>query len=183
MRGHSKAAFAVGLLFWGNTSIADQDDPRLTEAFVDLARSTVRSEAAHIEQRIWGIWLESGDPDIDLVLHEGMAAMDAGDGARAMAAFDRVVETRPGFAEGWNKRATLSYLMGRYAESIADIDRTLALEPRHFGALSGLALIRERQRDPFAALEALEKVARIHPLMPNLTDWIQRLSSELGVTL
>ena len=109
-----------------------------------------------------------------------MSAMRKGDGAAALSAFDAVVAAAPEFAEGWNKRATLHWLMGNPAASVQDIERTLALEPRHFGALSGLSMIREAQGRPFEALEALEKVAQVYPKLPELERRIEHLTVQLG---
>jgi tetratricopeptide (TPR) repeat protein len=148
--------------------------------FERLADASSPAEAAPLEREIWAIWFEVGDPVLDRRMREGSLAMDRGDGDAALAAFDAVIATRPDFAEAWNRRATLYFLMRRFTESVADIERTLALEPRHFGALSGLALIREAQNEPFAALEALEQVCRIHPQMPHLLDRVEQLSSNLG---
>ena len=89
--------------------------------------------------------------------------MQAGDYRLALAAFDDLVERNPGFAEAWNKRATLHYLMGNDEASVADIVETLELEPRHFGALSGLALIYERNGQPAAAASAPAPRARRTP--------------------
>ena len=160
--------------------MAGRRDPRLDALFEQLASAPSASHAAPIEQQIWAIWFESGDATVDRRMREGAVAMDQGDGAAALLAFDAVVSARPDFAEGWNRRATLYFLMRRFPESVADIERTLALEPRHFGALSGLALIREAQHEPFAALEALEQVSRIHPQMSHLRERVDQLSSNLG---
>jgi tetratricopeptide (TPR) repeat protein len=92
--------------------------------------------------------------------------MNLGDGRTARAAFDLLVMREPGFAEAWNKRATLRYLLGDDEGSIADIRHTLVLEPRHFGALSGLALIYARQERPAQALQSLEAALQIHPFLP-----------------
>ena len=126
------------------------------------------------------MWHATDDPAIAPLVERGLAAIASRDVAAALAAFDRVVELAPDYAEGWNKRATLHWLCGAYDASVADIDRTLALEPRHFGALSGLAMIREAQGRPFEALEALEKLLHIHPRMPHLRERIEELSAQLG---
>ncbi len=160
--------------------MSDQNDPRLGTLFAHLAAATTVAEARTVEGQIWEIWFQGGDPKLDRQMTIGSAAIDAGDGAAAMAAFGAVIAARPDFAEGWNRRATLFFLMQRFPESVADIEKTLELEPRHFGALSGLAMIREAQNDPFGALEALENVALIHPKMPNLQDRVDRLTNMLG---
>ncbi len=163
--------------------MADPKDPTLTALFAGLASATSSSEAALIEQRIWQLWTHADDEEVNRTMASGIHAMGIGDGAAALEAFNKAVAAKPDFAEAWNKRATLYYLLHRYPESIADIERTLELEPRHFGALSGLALIREAQNRPFEALEALERASRIHPQLPNLREWVDRLTSKFGVAI
>lgn len=161
-------------------AMADQNDAALARLFDALAASRSVAEAARYESEIWARWLESGSDAVDRDLARGMSAMDRGDARAAMSAFDAVVEAAPDFAEGWNKRATLHWMLGNHAESVSDIDRTLALEARHFGALSGLSMIRESQHRPFEALEALEKVIAIHPRLPQLQPRIDHLTRQLG---
>jgi tetratricopeptide (TPR) repeat protein len=161
-------------------AMADQGDPKLAALFESLASATSGQQAAPIEQRIWQLWVDAEDDAVDRVMAVGIHAMASGDAAVALESFNSAVAEKPDFAEAWNKRATLNYLLQRYAESVADIERTLELEPRHFGALSGLALIRERQNRPFEALEALERASQIHPQLPNLREWIDRLTDQLG---
>ncbi len=175
-----RVAIATLLLWPWGSSMADQNDARLSELFGRLRAPERAAEVGQVENAIWQIWLQAGAPDIDAHMVEGIRALEAGDGTRALAAFNAVIDAAPGFAEGWNKRATLYYLMGEFESSAADIDRTLALEPRHFGALSGLALIREAQGRPFEALEALEKLQYIHPHLPHLGERIDRLTRQLG---
>ena len=152
----------------------------LRELFARLAGAASAREANAVEREIWSAWLEIDDEVAAPWLQRGLAAIEARDLTTALSAFDRVTELAPDYAEGWNKRATLHWLRGSFEQSLADIDRTLALEPRHFGALSGLALIREAQGRPFEALEALEKVIHIHPHLPHLRERIEQLSERLG---
>jgi tetratricopeptide (TPR) repeat protein len=160
--------------------VADPNDARLAELFMRLAGAASEEEAAAVEREIWSAWLALDDAAALPWLTRGLAAMDARDIPAALAAFDRVVELVPDYAEGWNKRATLYWMLGAFDASVADIDRALALEPRHFGALSGLAMIHEAQGHPFEALEALEKVLRIHPKLPHLQEHIEQLTAQLG---
>jgi tetratricopeptide (TPR) repeat protein len=136
--------------------------------------------AARAANALWEMWHASGVPEIDKILQRGIEAMERGDLLAAEALFTDIIRRAPDYAEGWNKRATLHWLRGELGESLSDIDRTLALEPRHFGALSGLAMIREAQGRPFEALEALEKLLHIHPRLPHLRDRIEALSARLG---
>jgi tetratricopeptide (TPR) repeat protein len=160
--------------------MADQKDPRLTALFAELVVAKSERAAAPIEESIWQLWSDANDDGVNRTMATGNHAMSIGDGAAALEAFNTAVKLKPDFAEAWNKRATLYYLLRRYPESISDIERTLELEPRHFGAISGLALIREAQNEPFAALEALKRASEIHPQLRNLGEWIQRLSAQFG---
>ena len=87
---------------------------------------------------------------------------------------------QPEFAEAWNKRATVLYLMGDYQRSVADVEQTLALEPRHFGALAGLGLINLALDREVAALRAFEAALNIHPQQPGLRAKIKELRTRLG---
>ena len=130
--------------------------------------------------RIWGIWTAAEDDERDRVMALGSAAMNAGRFGRALEIFNAVIEGDPGFAEGWNKRATLYYLMGRYDESIADVERTLVLEPRHFGALSGMGLIYTELDDAKTALSWFEQAIEVNPYMPGIALRAAYLRKLLG---
>jgi tetratricopeptide (TPR) repeat protein len=170
---------SVGLLLEG-PAVSDQNDPRLANLFHRLSTASGTEEAFSLEENIWSIWLDSREDRIDSAMTKGIAAMNSGDYASALLSFDSIVQSAPRFAEGWNKRATLHFMMGAFDASVEDIHRTLALEPRHFGALSGLALIREGQGRPFEALEALEQISRLHPRLPHLDERVARLTRQLG---
>ena len=176
----SAAALIAAGANLGEPAMANQNDPRLDALLARLQAAAEPHTAVRVEQEIWRIWNEAHDAQVDRWMAHAARAMQIGDFEAARAALDSVTQADPGFSEGWNRRATLYYMMRDFDASVADIDRTLALEPRHFGALSGLALIREAQGRPFEALEALESVLKIHPQLPNLADWIDRLTRQLG---
>ncbi|MEQ8397859.1 tetratricopeptide repeat protein [Thalassobaculum sp.] len=145
---------------------ADQKDGRLPALFSRLAEADTKPVAARLESQIWGIWLEPpAAPDVTDTLRRGLSAMALSQLTDALRAFDAIVVKAPEFAEGWNKRATIRYILGDYEGSIADIQRTLALEPRHFGALSGLGLVRLALDRPADALQAFEAALVIHPFI------------------
>lgn len=134
---------------------------------------------ANVQNQIWAAWSESGSASMDLLLFRATEAMDGRDFDVALTHLDDLVRLAPDFAEGWNKRATVYFLQGDYGESVADIQRTLALEPRHFGALSGLGIILDRLGDEAGALQAYRRVAEIHPNMEAAQQAIERLSPEV----
>ena len=156
-----------------------QNDPRLGTLFAELAKAPSPEEAAPIEQTIWKIWMLSGNGAVDADMLRGLQAMGKNDNETALDYFTRVIEASPDFAEGWNKRATVNYLLGRFDASVIDIQKTLALEPRHFGALSGLALINlslDRERE---ALKAFEAAMRVHPNLPGAETHIRELREKI----
>ena len=165
---------------WGKTGWANQNDTRLDSLFSQLQITGSGQKARTIEKFIWKIWRESGDESVDQLMVDGVKAMGGGNYEGALIAFSSIVKGAPNFAEGWNKRATLYWLMGDFEKSVEDINRTLALEPRHFGALSGLAMIRESQERPLDALQAFERALEIYPAMPNAAERIRKLNRQLG---
>ncbi len=165
---------------WSETGWANQADTRLDSLFSQLQATNSQTEARELEKLIWKIWLESGDAFVDRLMAGGVEAMGGGDYESALVAFNLIIEGAPDFAEGWNKRATLYWLLGDFEKSIEDINRTLALEPRHFGALAGLAMIREAQMRPLDALRAFERALKLYPAMPNASERIRKLNRQLG---
>lgn len=157
---------AVALLSAAATLRADQADPRLPTYFDQLVGAPDPISAHTIEREIWRIWYEHENGDIETLLREGDLKMDRGDFPAALDAFNAVIEQDPDFAEGWNRRATLRYLMGDYEGSIADIDETLIREPRHFGALAGLGLVNMQLGEEEQALDAFERALVVHPQFP-----------------
>ena len=145
---------------------ADQNDLRLEVLFKDLKASVSMQKASSFEIQIWKIWMEHRNPKVQSSLFLGIEALNHQKFENALGYFSQLILIEPEFAEGWNKRATVLYLMGRFQESEEDVLRTLELEPRHFGALSGQGLIRMALEDWSGAIQALETGLRIHPHMP-----------------
>jgi tetratricopeptide (TPR) repeat protein len=143
---------------------ADQKDQRLEVLFRELRVAPNPAMAMIVESEIWRIWAETGDEDRDKVFDLGSKAMAIGDYPTAFAVFSDLTRLAPNFAEGWNKLATVEYLMGNYQLSLHSIDKTLELEPRHFGALSGLGLVNMELHREEAALDAFERVLVIYPM-------------------
>ncbi len=157
----------------------DQDDARLIPLFAELRTASTPRDAQALESRIWRIWIDSDQDEVDRLMTHGIRAMAGRDLEVALALFDKVVELAPDFAEGWNKRATVYYLMDNYPASILDIRHTLELEPRHFGALSGMGLIFMALGDPLGALRAFEEVLKIHPQAPSARAHAEGLRASL----
>ncbi len=154
------------LVFAAAPVAADQKDPRLEELFAQLKTAPDYAAARPAEAAIWGIWTETGDPAVRILMGNGIAAVARRDYRLALEKFDQIVKIAPDFAEGWNKRATVHYLLGLYPASLSDIDQTLALEPRHFGALSGRGLVFIELNEEELALESFEAALAIHPNLP-----------------
>ena len=155
-----------------------QEDP-VTRLLGELAKPD-QPGWEQIEGAIIAEWSKSGSAAMDLLLSRGKKALNAGDAPTAIAHFTALIDHAPDFAEGWNARATAFFQMDRYGPAMADIERTLALEPRHFGALTGLAIILEQVGYPEDALEAWRAVEAIHPHRPALKEALERLEREVG---
>ena len=141
---------------------ADQNDTRLDGLF-NTIRQTASAEVANkTANAIWEIWLQNDNRQTQERLAQGIAAMDHNP-SEALLIFNKLIVDVPEFAESWNKRATLYYLFGNYEASVSDIEKTLELEPRHFGALSGLGLVHLAQEKFVKAKAAFEAALLIHP--------------------
>ncbi len=163
------------LLAYSLASPADQNDPALDGLFERLAITTSDEEASNITHEIWQRWTANDDPNVSQLMQIGIRALNYSTYRKALQSFDRVIEIAPEFAEGWNKRATLYYHIKEYRRSIDDIKKTLRLEPRHFGAWSGLGLVSIAQENYSGALAAFKKALSINPHIPNIRRYVQKL--------
>jgi tetratricopeptide (TPR) repeat protein len=132
----------------------------------------VRALAQH---SVWQVWSRSGDPAIDALFQQGLEQMSRGDGDAAVETFSRIVAAKPEFAEGWNKRATLYFLMGQYEKSLRDCDEVVKRNPRHFGVLAGYGQIYLELGQPERALQYFERALDVNP---NLTE-VEHAAGEL----
>jgi tetratricopeptide (TPR) repeat protein len=152
----------AGVVYFGRNGLA-ADGPLLVRRLSDVS-PVVRGVAG---QAVWLAWSRSGDAEIDRLLESGVAAMDAKRYPRAIEIFSEVIARRPGFAEGWNKRATVYYLAGELRKSLADCDEVMKRNPQHFGALSGYGQIYARLEEYDKAVEYFRRALAVNP---NLTD-------------
>lgn len=159
---------------------ADQTDPRLDALFEELKDPEVPGSAPAIQFSIWAIWFTHDDPQVTEVMNEGVKALAEGRYPEAARLFTRVTELAPDFAEGWNRRATTYYLMGRYQDSLTDIERVLGLAPRHFGALAGRGLNLKELGRPREAIRAYQAALEVNPHMEQVQLEIIRLRAHLN---
>ena len=149
----------------GTAANATQDDPRLDALFERLQTTKDSNDAAAAERQIWSIWMEAESEDLNILMNQGAVAMSSQNFDLALESFNALITLAPEMAEAWNKRATLYFMMQNFEASVADVQKTLSLEPRHFGAIVGMGLIYERLGDQKAALRAFEQGLKINPHM------------------
>ncbi len=160
----------LGAASLGLTGLAE-DLPLLQEALRD-PDVVVRALA---ERSIWNVWGRSGDPEIDRLYEQGLAKVEAQDYREAIEIFSEIIRKKPDFPEGWNKRATLYYLIGEFEKSLADCDEVIKRNPDHFGALSGYGMIYLRLDRPELALQYFERALAVNPNMPQIEMAIEEL--------
>ena len=143
--------------------LADQNDKRLNYLFEKLIIAENDNEINKITNQIWKIWYEIDDPKITRLFETGVQMISLGFYKRSIDYFDKVIISKPNFAEAWNKRATAHFMMGNFDLSMQDISQTLQLEPRHFGALDGMGLIFIHLNEHEKAIEIYDKMLEIFP--------------------
>jgi tetratricopeptide (TPR) repeat protein len=152
----------------------------LDKLFEELRRERKEIAAERIASRIRDNWLDSGSASIDAMMQWSQEAIESKKYGVALDFLDRVTVLQPDYSEGWNRRATVHFLMNNYRKSMADIDRTLRLEPRHFGALSGMGSILKQSGRKQLALDAYERALAIYPMMRSAQKEVAELSEELA---
>ena len=131
------------------------------------------------EQAAWQVWSRSGDAQIDELFQLGLRQMGTNPEA-AVATFSEIIERMPAFAEGWNKRATLYFMLGDYERSLADCDEVMKRNPNHFGALAGYGQIYVRLEEYELALDYLRRALAINPNMPAVREIARQLEQFIG---
>jgi tetratricopeptide (TPR) repeat protein len=174
---------ALALLLHGNTeerrdaveTLIRLGDQRAVEPLAKALHDNDALVRQLSEQALWQLWHRSGNTHVDTRLQAGIDAMQRGAFEHAVAIFTQVVEGAPNFAEGYNKRATTYYLMQDYEKSIADCDRTIALNPVHFGAMSGAGLCYLGLRDLHKALTYFERAVAVNPNLEQIKHYIEEI--------
>ena len=147
------------------------DVPKLAAALRD-DDALVRKLA---ERAMWEVWSRSGDASVDQLLASGIEQMGAREGELAVRTFTEVIRRRPDFAEGWNKRATVYYLMGEYQKSLADCDEVMKRNPYHFGALSGYGMIYLQLDQPAKAFDYFQRALKVNPNLESVNETVEML--------
>ena len=128
-----------------------------------------------VESAMWSVWSRSGHAEVDQLFAAGVEQMGRRELEAAVETFSRVIQRRPDFAEGWNKRATVYFLLGDYRRSLADCDEVVARNPYHWGALSGYGMIYMKLDEPSRAIEYLERALAVNPNLEQVAHTIEAL--------
>jgi tetratricopeptide (TPR) repeat protein len=152
---------------------AEKRAEQLDILFAHLRRPGVPSDP--VELKIWALWAASDSPTAEVLLQQAARAIDDRAPAEALSILDRLVGAFPNYAEAWNKRATLYFMMKRDDQALMDIEKVLDLEPRHFGALAGKGVILERQKKYSAAREAYKDALAVNPTLEQVKDALKGL--------
>ncbi len=166
----------------GMTTAQGQSD-RTAELLQHL-READPTDAKKIEREIDLVWRRSGSPSMDLLLNRGQDALDAGEVETAIGHFSALIDHAPEFAEGWHRRATAFYRQEEYGLAVADLEHALALNPQHFNAMFGLAVIFETLDRPDQAHAIYQQVLILYPTHERAQDAVDRLAGKVtGQTL
>lgn len=152
---------------------------RLTNLFHSLAGAEDSPETLAIARKIEQLWLQQPSPTSDLLMQRALVAMNQQQYDVALNLLNALIRTTPDWAEAWNKRATVRYLLDDELGSLSDIERVLELEPRHFGALSGEAMILEHLQKKSEALQVYRQILNLAPQWPNVKTRVDHLTIEV----
>jgi tetratricopeptide (TPR) repeat protein len=152
----------------------------LDELFAKLPENASKPAGERIEQEILRRFSRSGSPTADLLMSWAVETMEEKNFPLALDILDQIIVIKPDFAEAWNKRATVYFLTDDYAASLSDIRQTLALEPRHFGALAGFGMILQSMDRSKEAIRVLRRALEINPRLDNVRESLERLEKETG---
>jgi len=158
-----------------------EKEAALIDYFEQLQVADSAVQISLLYDRIWAIWMEHPDHEVRKKMRQGAKAMAANEYNTALTIYDDVIAFDPSYPEGWNKRSTVQFLSGQYNASLKDAEKTLSLEPRHFGALSGMISIQFIIGDDKRAYRYLLKLKELIPLDPELDQQINLMREVLGI--
>ena len=182
MKKTSVYIFIVLLFFENVFAESTERHHKLNQLFDQLKKSSDSSFAIEVEMKIWEIWsTHPTQKKLTSSLAIGSELMSRGKLNSAYKIFSSIVESEPDWAEGWNKRATVLYLMGKYLDSLNDINEVLKRESRHFGALSGQAMVQIKLKNYEKAIKSYQAAQKIYPsirsakiMIPQLQELIKQ---------
>ena len=172
----------IFLFFIFSTSLLSDDNHQkeIDKLFIQLKTTIDFENSKKIEDKIWELWVtHPSKNDLTKLLADGSSAMMNNKLETAYNKFTEVIELDPNWAEAWNKRATVLYLMGKYELSQADIDKVLQLEKRHFGALSGQGLVQTALNNYQKAIDSYIEAHKVHPNMKSPLIMIEKLQNQI----
>ncbi len=170
-------AVALGLTV--TAAWAETDKDRLDGLFEKLKSAPDHAAADAVASQIKRVWMHSGSDTADLLLERADTALEHQDMPLSIELLDRLVVLAPDWAEAWNRRATLFYLMDDYPRAMSDIAETLKREPRHYGAIAGMGLIFLQRGNKKLAYEAFERVLAIYPQLETAQKAVQDLRPDV----
>ena len=172
-----KKFFLIFLLYFLSqlSSLSDERDNKLNQLFIEL-KVNQSNDAFIVEQEIWKLWsTHPTDMKLTARLEEGAQFVRTQQLSKAIEIFTEVIKLDQNWAEAWNKRATVFYMMGNFKQSQEDIDKVLALEARHFGALAGQGLVNIQLKNYEKAILSYQQVKEIYPSMQSPEIMIRRI--------
>ena len=172
-----KRFFLILLIYFLSqlSSLSDERDNKLNQLFIEL-KVNQSNDAFIVEQEIWKLWsTHPTDMKLTARLEEGAQFVRTQQLSKAIEIFTEVIKLDQNWAEAWNKRATVFYMMGKFKQSQEDIDKVLALEARHFGALAGQGLVNIQLKNYEKAIFSYRQVKEIHPSMQSPEIMIRRI--------
>ena len=170
-----KIVTAIVIFFLSSVSFAYDQERELDKLFLELKKN-IPSKSSNIEQQIWLLWsTHPSDKKLTSMLDEGSRLVQDQKLLRAISVFTEAIELDPSWAEAWNKRATVLYMIGEFQKSQNDIDRVLELEKRHFGALAGQGLVNIQLQNYEKAIKSYQMAEEIYPAMKSPKLMIKRI--------
>ncbi len=175
-----KISFIFFIFIFTSSLFANDNKEEIDKLFIQLKSALNFENSKEIEDKIWDLWTTHPSKDnLTKLLADGSSAMMENNLDTALNKFTEAIKLDPSWAEAWNKRATVLYLMGKYDLSQADIDKVLMIEKRHFGALAGQGLVQTALKNYQKAIDSYIEAHKVHPFMKSPLIMIEKLKLQI----